>query len=144
MPGIVALAGSPSSTRDTPILSEQFNGRPMAAIWPQAAMTTLSVSGMPKLLTAQIWDIVAGCKILTYEGHTSEVYSIAWSPNSKRIASGGGDGTFQIWDAITGNTLFTDRNRSTAVRAVAWSPDGLYLACTSYDKTVDVWQMFGK
>ncbi|KAJ5768989.1 hypothetical protein N7520_003548 [Penicillium odoratum] len=38
--------------------------------------------------TVRIWDIATGQSISTLEGHWGSVYSIAWSPDGSRIASG--------------------------------------------------------
>src|SRR5262249_20589186 len=40
--------------------------------------------------------------LYTYHGHSSSVWSVAWSPDGKRLASGSADGTVQVWDATTG------------------------------------------
>src|SRR5438876_1747399 len=37
-----------------------------------------------------------------YRGHTQSIISVAWSPDGKRIASAGNDGTVQVWNAATG------------------------------------------
>jgi hypothetical protein len=36
--------------------------------------------------TAQIWDVASAKSIVTYTRHVSWVYSVAWSPDGKRIA----------------------------------------------------------
>ena len=70
------------------------------------------------------------------------IYSVAWSPDSKRIASGGGVGDFnaQVWDASTGKTLVTYRGHYSYVKAIAWSSDGKRIASGSDDQTVQVWE----
>ena len=75
----------------------------------------------------------------TYRGHTSSVQGVAWSPDSRYIASGSHDKTVQIWDASTGKHVFTYRGHSQTVYAVAWSPDGKRIASAGQDKTVQVW-----
>ena len=33
----------------------------------------------------------------TYSGHSNDITALAWSPDGKRIASGGTDATVQVW-----------------------------------------------
>ena len=77
--------------------------------------------------------------LYTYRGHSGAVYAVAWSPDGKRIASGGNDGTIQVWDAVDGGHAFTYRGHADVVEAVAWSPDGKRIASGSRDQTVQVW-----
>ena len=65
--------------------------------------------------------------------------SLAWSPDSKLIASASGDTTAQVWNALTGKTIYTYKGHSSSVDIVAWSPDGKRIASGSDDQTVKVW-----
>ena len=40
----------------------------------------------------------------TLEGHTSDVYFVAYSPDGTRLVSAGRDGVLHLWDAATGAT----------------------------------------
>lgn len=73
-------------------------------------------------------------------GHYDCVNSVAWSPDSKYIASGSGDCTMKIWDATSGRELLTIKD-SKSVNSVAWSPDGRYIAIGSGDCTVKIWNV---
>ncbi len=76
----------------------------------------------------------------TYQGHSSPVRTVAWSPDGKQIASGSSDKTVQVWNASDGSHVFTYRGHSDYMDAVAWSPpDGKRIASSSRDKTVQVW-----
>ncbi|GAC1656606.1 MAG: hypothetical protein NVS4B7_00710 [Ktedonobacteraceae bacterium] len=79
--------------------------------------------------------------LLTYQGHSDKIHMLAWSPDSKRIASSSLDETVQIWDASTGETLFTHRNNSLQARAIAWSPDSVLLASSSglSGEAIQIW-----
>src|SRR5260370_38203820 len=67
------------------------------------------------------------------------MWSIAWSPDSERIASASNDKTVQVWNAADGSQLFLYTGHSGFVYGVAWSPNGRRIASTSGDKTVQVW-----
>ena len=77
-----------------------------------------------------------------FKGHTESIWSICFSPNGKRIASGSRDKTARIWDAQTGTPLAGPlRGHTKLVASVAFSGDGACLASGSYDKTVRVWDV---
>jgi len=60
-----------------------------------------------------------------FTGHTNSVWSVAFSPDGKRIASGSSDKTICLWDAETGLQLGSPVTRHTdSVWSVAFSPDG--------------------
>ena len=40
------------------------------------------------------------------DGHPDDVYSVAWSPDGKRLASIGYGGNLYVWDAEAGKPLF--------------------------------------
>ena len=76
------------------------------------------------------------------EGHTGDVISLAFQPNSYRLASGSADYTIRIWDVGDINNLRyvrTLRGHTDPVTSVAWSPDGSTLASASRDGTVRLW-----
>ena len=89
-------------------------------------------------MTVQVWDATNGGNAFTYRRHTNAVYTVAWSPDGKRIASAGYDQTVQVWDAVDGGNVYVYRGHSSVVRSVAWSPDGKRIASGDV-KTVQVW-----
>jgi eukaryotic-like serine/threonine-protein kinase len=76
---------------------------------------------------------------LTLEGHAGPVYSVAFSPDSKRLASASDDQAVKIWDSATGKELCSLKGHAGPVYSVAFSPDGKRLASASADQTVKIW-----
>jgi WD40 repeat protein/tRNA A-37 threonylcarbamoyl transferase component Bud32 len=76
----------------------------------------------------KVWDAQTGKGLLTLKGHAGPVWSVAYSPDGKLIASGSRDGTAKVWDAQTGLEVLTFQGQAGDVLGVAFSPDGRLLA----------------
>ena len=46
----------------------------------------------------RIWEAETGRLRYTLFGHTGLVFSVAWSPDSSRLVTGGSDGTAKVWE----------------------------------------------
>jgi hypothetical protein len=48
--------------------------------------------------TLRLWDVATGQEVHRFSGHRGRFLSVAFAPDGKRLASGGGDTTALIWD----------------------------------------------
>ena len=74
---------------------------------------------------------------LIFTGHN--VFSVAFSPDGKSIASGSDDETIKLWEVSTGKLIKTLTGHNKDVYSVAFSPDGKSIASGSLDKTIKLW-----
>ena len=81
---------------------------------------------------------------LTQVGHLSDdfggIYTIAFSPDSKLLASGGADSIIRLWDMATRQQITTFTGHNYPVVSVNFSSDGAILASASTD-TVRFWDI---
>ena len=91
--------------------------------------------------TSTITSFHPGDVMHVYRGHKNNVNGLAWSLDSRRIASGSFDGTVQLWDATTGdNLIYVFNDRTKTVNDVAWSNDGNFIGFCA-DNQVYVWSL---
>lgn len=74
-------------------------------------------------------------------GNSRIIYSVAFSPDGKFIASGGVDNTLKLWSLEGGSAVKTFKGHRNFVNSVAFSPDGRKLASASEDGTVKIWDI---
>jgi eukaryotic-like serine/threonine-protein kinase len=68
------------------------------------------------------------------------VYSVAFSPDGKRVLTGSDDKTARLWEASSGRELERLEGHTDVVRNVAFSPDGKQVLTGSYDGTARLWE----
>ena len=99
----------------------------------------------------QVWDMATGSEAFTLlmkdpSGMHNVHWILAWSPEGRRLAALGPDGTVQIWDVNTRTELLTlmrTFTRETLIEkftTLAWSGDGERLASATQGGQVKVWE----
>jgi WD40 repeat protein len=101
----------------------------------------LAVGGFLRAIT--LWDTVTGQPLGSpLTSHTSEVYSVAFSPDGRMLASGSKDKTIVLWDVATRQPIGVPlAGHTDSVTTMAFSPDGKKLVSGSHDKKIILWDV---
>ena len=75
------------------------------------------------------------------KGHRSLVTHVAFSPDSRLLASSSCDETVKLWNVATGEIVTTLEGHHEFVWRVAFSPDGRRLASAGKDGTIRIWDV---
>ena len=108
--------------------------------------------------TIRIWDTATGKHLYSLEGHLAGISTIAWSPDSKSLASGSDDKSIRLWDVSTVSLasfcteIINPSLKGKAypvpllghhnyIYSIAFSPKGNMLVSGSYDEAVFLWDV---
>lgn len=97
--------------------------------------------------TIKLWDVTAWKELPAPPGHTERCNSLAFTPDSKKLVSGGQDHLVTAWDVASAKEVRTFRGHSEPVLAIAISHDGKRLASgggefvLGKDTNVRIWDL---
>ncbi len=89
----------------------------------------------------QVVKVADGSRVLYLpQAHNDVIYSAQFSPDAKRIASGGADKYLRTFDVATSQQLRRFEGHTNYVLGVAWQGNGQIIATAGADNTVKVWE----
>ncbi len=94
-------------------------GIPMTCSRPRSTPsgTRLATAGRDRAVW--LWDLARGEEVARLPGHTSYVWSLAFSPDGATLASGSGDFTVRLWDTAPLRVRYQARREAEALRPEA-------------------------
>jgi WD40 repeat protein len=109
------------------------------SIWSVAAYGPLLAAGDGRGWI-RMWDPNRDVELWTKNGSSTEaVFSLAFSPDGKLLASAGRDAVIRIWDSTTGKFLGSMGGHNGWIYQVAFSPDGRWLLSAGKDGSARIW-----
>ena len=72
-------------------------------------------------------------------GHDDAITSLAFSPDSRLVATAGQDGQLMLWDARSSALVRQWRSKNGVVRVLEFSPDSRLIASIGSDEDIHLW-----
>jgi WD40 repeat protein len=104
-----------------------------------------------------VWNAQTGAELLVLKGHANAVRALAFSPDGRRLASGGDDRTIKVWEAtgptvprhapvppagcpnVASRSLLVGNVESNGVQSVRFSPDGRHILTSDKAGVARIW-----
>lgn len=104
--------------------------------WVKEGGTHLAIG--TSMGTTQLWDVQAGKRLRSMDGHTDRVGSLSW--NRHILSTGGRDSIVVNHDVrVASHNVATLQSHTQEICGLSWSPDGTTLASGGNDNMLCLW-----
>ena len=74
-----------------------------------------------------LWDVTTGEHLGTLPGHKQAIWSVAFSPDGRTLASSSADGSLRLWNVASRRELMSIAEGGSSLAHLRFSPDGAFL-----------------
>ena len=126
-----SCAFSPSGDHLVAATSEEGYGE--LTVWNWDACDGAALAGKEEKTDGNV-----SSRQYVYPAHTGPIYSFCFSPNGRRLATGGGDALVGLWDVDTMVCSSTITRCDRFVRSVSFSFDSNVIATSTEESSIDL------
>jgi WD40 repeat protein len=129
------------------ILWDLFGERVEAFLQQGAGVRSLAFAPDGRSLTAtsgykaKVWDLATRTERHELHGHRGVIWSVAYSPDGRTLATGSSDQTTRLWDAASDRELASYNWQAGKVHSVAFARDGMTAAAACESGDVVLWDV---
>ncbi len=116
-------------------LGELADGRPVIAVAERAPGGTANL--IRDVIVRDAWT---GERIVTLRGHAAHLFSIAFTPDGRRLLTGGRDGVLRVWDTSTWDEVVGLDGPGGYLWALRFSPTGEMLVSGGSNGVYRFWR----
>jgi len=87
----------------------------------------------------KLWDVKSGEEIRSFSGHQDTVSTISFSPDGKKILSGGNDYSIRIWNVTSGKEIHPRKSHFSYLEKLAFTAKGRKLIAGYSDNSIRIW-----
>ena len=139
---------------ETGEIRHTLRGHPWAVMSVAIAPSGQTIASGGCNSNIKVWNTNTGKELLNLNGFDEDlvgltrsflddnyVYSLAFSPDGRTLASGGYKQPINLWNLNSGEINSNLTAHTDYVYTVAFSPDGKYLASGGSDRTIRIWDL---
>jgi WD40 repeat protein len=85
--------------------------------------------------------VVSNTKTLKTSGHSATIWSVNFSPDGRRLVSGGADKTVRVWDPQASTVLFAFKGHAKIITRVEFIDGGRRVVSGGFDGSIRFWDL---